>query len=203
MNLASVILFVISTSIDNLTIAISYGAKKIKINLLNNLVIAVMSFIFTYFSMGLGKILSSLISQNIADYIGNFIIIGFGIYTILSSFKDNSYKNTDVKGKFLSVDYFIQNPEKSDLNSSGVIDFKEAMLLGLILDVNNMGLGLGAGISGLSVIFTSILSFFTSILSIWAGCYIGRRYLSNLKGRLGGIISGILIVLIGIFDLIN
>ncbi|ORX22526.1 sporulation membrane protein YtaF, partial [Thermoanaerobacterium sp. PSU-2] len=54
MHVISSLLFSISANIDNFTVAIAYGIKKIRIGILSNLLIALVSGIGTFLSMFIG-----------------------------------------------------------------------------------------------------------------------------------------------------
>lgn len=71
------------------------------------------------------------------------------------------YKKTTFKeeNNLSKLGDILNNPESADTDTSGNIDLKESSSLAIALALNNMGLGIGASITGLNVVFTSILTF--------------------------------------------
>lgn len=210
MHIVSVLLFVISASLDNLIVGIAYGIKKLKIPLSSNLIIAFISCIGTFISMLLGKFLGNFMSYRNSNIIGSSILIFIGLYFIIKSYKrDNG--NISLEKKLLSneskAEYSNQyeeiliKPEKADKDNSGNIDFKEALTLGLALALNNIGLGIGASITGLSISLTCSLTLIFSLTAIPLGFIIGKKFLSSILENKAEIISGIIIILLGVYEL--
>ncbi|MDP4177399.1 MAG: sporulation membrane protein YtaF [Bacillota bacterium] len=207
MQILSAFLFAFSANVDNLAVGVTYGIRKLKIGLLNSIIIAFMSCLGTFISMLLGKIICKFVPINITDAIGSFLLIGLGVWSIYESEKplpnsDNNDKRSD-HYKLLSYDELLNEPEKADLDNSGFIDLKESVMLGIALAFNNMGMGIGGSIIGLNILLTSILTFVLSLVFISLGCYLGKKITSSHLGKLSGIIAGFLIMSLGIYELLK
>lgn len=210
MHILSILLFVISASLDNLVVGIAYGVKKLRISLISNLLIAFISCAGTFLSMLIGKLIGYFISPIYANIIGSSILIILGLWFIISSLKKRGIKKEESaietpKEKQVKIEYYncgelLQSPEKADIDNSGNIDLKEAVALGFALALNNMGLGIGASISGLSLTLTSLLTFIFSFLTIPIGYYIGKKFLSRILESNADIISGIIIILLALYQ---
>jgi putative sporulation protein YtaF len=100
----------------------------------------------------------------------------------------------------IAYEGFLENPEKADTDRSGHIDFKESIAIAFSLTINNLGSGVGAGISGLNVIVTTALTFFFSFLAIMSGYILGDRRILKLTGAWAGVISGCSMMLLGIYE---
>jgi putative sporulation protein YtaF len=107
----------------------------------------------------------------------------------------------DIKTDF--YDEFLKHPEVADKNNSHNIEFKESIILGIALSINNVGLGIGVSIIGLNPYLSSILSIIFSLIFIQAGFYIGDSFLSSLFKRYATLISGIIIVFLGFYTLFH
>lgn len=205
-----ILLFVISSSLDNFVVGLSYGIKKIKINFFNNLLIALISGIGTFLAMALGNILKLYIPPSLANYIGCGILMLLGIYLIFDFFR-LKYKNYNFERKksnstLEKIDFYdeiLNHPEIIDKDKSNIIEFKESLILGIALSLNNFGLGIGASIIGLNIYLTSLLSIIFSLIFIQAGFYIGHKYLSKIFENYATLISGIIIFLLGLYSLIH
>jgi putative Mn2+ efflux pump MntP len=99
-----------------------------------------------------------------------------------------------------SYESFLEYPEKADMDRSGHIDVKESISLAFGLTINNLGGGVGAGISGLNIVLTSVLTFIFSILAIVAGYFMGDRLTANMTTVWTGVLSGLMIVALGIYE---
>ncbi|SPF42984.1 Putative membrane protein (fragment) [Candidatus Desulfosporosinus infrequens] len=96
----------------------------------------------------------------------------------------------------------LSDSSKADRNANGVISINEAVFLGISLSLNCIVTGLGAGLSGLSLIPVTASVFLFSLLTISIGYALGNRANFLHFGYLSQIISGALLVAIGIHDLI-
>lgn len=210
MHILSILLFVISASLDNLVVGIAYGIRKLKISLLSNLLIAFISCAGTLLSMLVGKLIGYFMSPHNANIIGSILLAILGLWFIISSLKKSTLKKEEFdivtsQKKQNKIEYYncgelLESPEKADIDNSGNIDLKEALTLGLALALNNMGLGIGASIAGLSITLTSLLTFLFSFLTIPIGYYVGKNFLSKILENKADMISGIIIILLAIYE---
>lgn len=205
MSLLSILLFVISSSSDNLIVGLSYGAKRVKINAISNFMISFISGFGTFLAMLFGKMFIKIISLKCSDRIGSGILICFGIYLLfhwLKNIKCNrKTEEYDCVPEYNRYDSTLRNPEIIDTNHSKTIEIKEAVILGLVLCLNNICLGIGAGITGVNIYITSIASFVFSLLFLPAGYYLGRNIFSERLSGYSEIISICLIIILGIYEL--
>lgn len=188
MHLLSIALFSISSNLDNLTVSIGYGMENIKIKFFSNFIISFISAFGTFISMSVGSIIVHFINSKIANNIGSFILIFIGIYFCYQFFKNKSNDN------------LINNPSRADKDNSKVIEPKEAFSLAFALTINNFGVGFGASVAGLNVFITSIVTFFISALFLEIGDKLGSGFFSKIFGKYSDLISGLLIVFIGIYE---
>lgn len=204
MHILSVLFFALSSSSDNFIIGLSYGAKKIKINFINNLLVAFISCIGTVTAMLFGKLFIKLIAPQFTNMFGSLILILFGIFMLFNIYKKNSNNKKELKCENSSVHHYnemIEHPETVDKDNSKTIEFKEAIILGIILCINNIGLGIGASISGLNIYLTSFSSLIFSIVFIKLGYYFGSIVISSKLASYSEIISAFVIILLGIYEL--
>lgn len=69
------------------------------------------------------------------------------------------------------------------------------MSLGLALSLDSIAAGIGAASSELSLPLTALLTFSISLLSVFAGCRLGR-FLADRSGLNLSVMGGILLVLL-------
>jgi putative Mn2+ efflux pump MntP len=99
-----------------------------------------------------------------------------------------------------SYEKYLEKPEKADLDRSGYIDVRESVALAFGLTLNNLGSGLGGGISNLNVIITTLLVFALSLLGMPGGYFLGNRFTTKVSGFWAGIISGVLVIVTGVYE---
>lgn len=230
MYLISVFLLAIASNVDNLAVAIAYGVRKIKIGSLSNLVISLVTGIGTYISISVGKTISNYLAGSLSNLIGSFVLIAIGLWVIWETQQQEKKRNRDkfrlreqrrvsvasgtgrnisdssTDSSFeqfyegVSYESFIEEPEKADKDKSGYIDVKESIALALGLTINNLVIGVGAGICGFQVNITSFLSFILSLFAITGGYFLGDRFKVKMSRIWTGILSGCLLIGLGVYE---
>jgi putative sporulation protein YtaF len=196
----SALLFSLSFNMDNIVVGTAYGIKKIKIGVWANLIIAAVTTIGTYLSMSAGTYIAVFLPASSANLIGSLAIGLLGLYFIIQS-AVKLFRNTKPKELALkNITDMMEYAEESDFNSNGKIDKKEAFFLGLGLMLNNLGTGITASLAHVNIPFTTVATFVLSILTLLLGEAIGNRALGKLFGKYAPMISGILLVVLGIFE---
>ena len=213
--LFSIILLSLSTSIDSFGIGITYGLRNLKITKFAKFVLFVISICITYFAIFIGRNLGLILSPIMSKLIGAFILIIIG-----QIFKKNDNKiprklqndqNTDKKFyklfiRFLGITiHIIKDPISSDLDSSCVIDTKEALYLGFSLSLDSFCIGLGISILGYALIVFPILVALFQLIFLSIGTSIGKHICkkSNIPDNIWNLISAILLITIGISRLVS
>lgn len=122
MHWITIILIGIAANLDNLGIGLAYGVKQVKIPILSNAVIAVMSMIVTYIAVTAGSTVVAYISPHTANLLGSLLLCIIGLWTLMS----NNFSKQQIAG----------NPELFDEDKNLVISTREAMALGFVLSAN-------------------------------------------------------------------
>lgn len=200
MNLFSILSFSICSSSDSFIIGLNYGIKKIKINLILNIFVALISSLGTFLSMYFGKVLEGFLPNKLSKYLGPVMLILFGLYMLYNSM--NKYRvDKTIKRKKSAYLELINNPEIIDINSSNSIDFKEAIFLGIFLSINNIGIGIGASISGINIILTTAFSFVFCFIFLKFGYLVGKLLNHNKLSNVIELFASMIIILLGILNL--
>lgn len=199
----SALLYSLSSNLDNLVIGIAYGVKKIKIGLISNLIIATVTSIGTLISMSVRKFISGFLPTSLTNMLGAVIIMLLGLYFLIQSILKLIPKSYSNSLALKNVDEIMDYAEKSDSDNSGTLNIKEAFVVSLGLMLNNLGTGLAASITGVNVSITVICTFILSIALLMLGKSIGHNILGSICGKYAPLISGVLLIILGIFELIN
>ncbi len=207
-------LLAVVSNTDNFAVGISYGTRRIQIPFISNLIIALITGIGTLVSMLLGEAISNILSPKAATLLGAIIIIVVGIWIfvkeILNITKEDSNKNgREVRkieissyGSIGKIPKILENPFLADWDFSGYISVSESIILGCALALNNMANGIGAGLAGINPFITAIFAFIISLLSIWVGIKLGHDYVHNFFGKLSAPLSGLILIIIGIYEIL-
>lgn len=193
MEIFMIVLMTLAATADSFIIAFNYGIKKVVISSSSNLFISIFCLFGTLVSMLIGRFLGGLITVQSANILGSIVLIGFSTYML---------KNALLPDKGDKHQY-NQDPVAVDKDKSNVIEFRESFLIGLLLSINNMGMGIGAGITGMPILITSMVCAGASYLFIRIGCIFGRRIYSLKVSRSLEIISGIFVLILGILGLFD
>lgn len=204
------LLFVVSSSLDNFVVGLSYGIKKIKINFMNNFIIAFISGIGTFISMIFGNFFKLYIPESFSNYIGSSLLILLGLYFLFDFFrsklKKNNFERKKPNNTIQKIEFYdeiLKHPEIADKDHSNTIEFKESVILGIALSLNNIGLGIGVSIIGLNIYLSSILSMVFSLIFIQAGFVIGDSLFSSLFEKYAALVSGLIILFLGMYSLFH
>ena len=167
----------LSSSIDSFGIGITYGIKNTKISYFAKFILFAISFGISVLSICFGSLIKNIFSDAITKLLANLILIGIGIFVC------------------------FQDPSSSDLDCSNSIDSKEALILGFALSLDSFCIGTCGSVLGIHfLLFPLFISTFQFIF-LSVGNRLGKklyrfRYLSD---RIWSVISGLLLILIGIF----
>lgn len=210
------LILAISSSIDSLGIGITYGIKDTTISYIGKVILFVISFLVTVFSLWFGNIIKSVFNEDYIKFLGSSILILMGFFmcfqalkkdtkTKINKLEDNTEKVYQFFIKFLGITIqIIKNPISSDMDNSKLIDSKEALFLGLALSLDSFCIGIGGSIIGISYTFFPFFIAVFQLLFLSFGNFLGRRLyrLSRLPDNIWSIVSGVLLVVIGIVKLV-
>ncbi len=198
---------VIAVSLDGFGVGMTYGMRKIRINVIGLAIIVSCSGIIVLISMTMGHMIRTFIPQYVTSMIGSFILIGLGLFVLFSIVRQNqSRKKAERVSKTLKspvqrVTAVIQNPAEADKDQSGIISPSEATVLGTALALDAFAAGLGASMLGYSPLVTAISIALMSGLFLFSGMTLGR-FLSKSKTLTKlTYLPPLILITIGIFHL--
>lgn len=199
----SALSFSLASNLDNAVIGIAYGIKKVRIGIIANLIIAFVTSAGTFLSMLVGAYISNFFPHSVANGLGALVIIILGVYFAIQSIMKLVDNRMSKDLALKNITDMIEYAEKSDLDNSGDINMKEALIVAFGLTFNNLGTGVAASVTGVSIEFTVISTFILSILTIKFGESIGNHVLGEILGKYAPLISGILLIILGIIEVHN
>lgn len=202
MYLFSALLFALSANIDSLIIGLSCGIRKTRISFLQILLISLITLCGTLAALVTGGELLTFFPFPYAEYTGKMILLGFGLYyaakfLFMTLFHPRLQQNDAKQSDCSSTEITSDNPCAP--LSCQTLSLKSACLFGVSLSANNLGIGLGASISGLPLIPASLISFAASVLFLLLGNYAGRCMSFQKSEQYADLFCGLLLILLSFF----
>ena len=173
------LLFGISASLDALLVGCALGLQKVPLPAKHNLLISAVTLIGTVISISLGNLLLPLILFGLY-YTGKWLV---------SRWRCSSSDNSSLCR------------EKKKFAEHRNLTLPQTLALGCALSMNNIGIGFSASITGLPFLPASISTFFCSFGFLTLGSRLGRSVLLQQVGEYADPISGLLLILLGLWQL--
>lgn len=203
MGLLYTFVIALANNLDNIGVRIAYSIRGIKIPVPKNLWISVITFIISAGASYFGEFTAKYLSRDITSIISMILLVGIGLWIIIEPYIKNKKEEVVAEKKDFTIKGILRNPENADVDNSIDIDFREATLLGIALSVNNIGGGISAGMIGLPWYFVGVFSAIISFVALWLGNYVTDFFKKwNLESK-ATIISGLALILLGIYQLFN
>lgn len=231
MLLLTVLAFAVALSLDGFGVGVAYGIRRIKIPFTSLVVISLTSSAAIGVSMLFGHLVARYVSLTAAKYLGAAILIGVGIWVLINTWRglpeggganispdttpvekpsidtgaapESVRRVLKIRLPFGLVIEIIREPARADLDKSGVISAREAMLLGLALAMDALGAGFGAAMTGFEPVLTVPVVGLTKFCLVGLGCMLGRRYAANWLGDRAATIPGWVLIGLGIMRVLK
>lgn len=179
-HLLTAVLLAMSSNVDNFGVGLAYGVGGRAVRAGHNLLIAAASACGTFVSMAAGEWVNDFMSEACASLVGAALMIAIGLYAVWRAARAGSGRP----------------PRLAPATTT-----REAALLGLALSLNNLVIGLGAGISHVDIPVTTALTMAASAAAIAGGCRLGRRASIALSQSALGVTAGLIVIAVGIYEL--
>jgi putative sporulation protein YtaF len=208
------LLIALSCNLDNVGVGLSYGARGIRLPLITNLYIALLTGVGTGLAMVLGQQTFLFLSPESGAVLGGAILVVMGIWVILQETlfkksrqcpeprKPRSGEDLGRNSVWQQLVCILEYPALADDDFSGHIDLKEGTLLGLALMLNNLPNGVAAAMLQLPVALTTLAVGVLSLLTFWLGMGIGANIGSRGNGKWTWVASGLVLMGIGLTEII-
>ncbi len=198
MSFLTVLLFSASVTCDSLIIGLSYGSRKIKINFLNNIIVGMISCLGTMVGMYAGHLFDMFLVESVTKCLGSVLLFLFGLYMFYQALSKQITAKSDSHKVVSDAADLAENFDKDHSKS---IELSEALLLGIFLCINNVGLGVGAALAGLDILMTSFTCLVLSVLFIEIGCRLTYNLLSEKTVVYAEYIASLMIMLLAVYEL--
>jgi len=217
MEFFTLILFALALNMDTFATGVAYGIRRIKIPFSSLLIISGLSVLAITLSMLAGNVLAGFFSEAFAQRLGGIILLLIGIWFFLQSLGKNIIRGsgeagaTGEGGKTLLhiriyslglVIHVLREPHRADLDRSGEISAREALLLGTALAMDSFGAGFAACLLGFDPVLTAALVGGGHIALTYLGLLAGRGFSATWLGKQLSVLPGCILILLGLARLI-
>lgn len=204
----SLLLLALAVSLDGFSVGFTYGLRKMQIPFKSITIIALCSAITLMIAMGIGHLIETLLSPQLAESIGGIVLVILGGWVLYQFFRPEKSKeilphektivNFEIKSLGIVIN-ILKKPMSADFDKSGTITGIEAFMLGLALSLDAFGAGIGAAMLGFSPVYLAVTVAVMSSLFVTIGMKVGSIFSrTNWAGKFG-FIPGILLIIIGIW----
>ncbi|SHE31961.1 sporulation membrane protein YtaF [Desulforamulus putei] len=213
MELLTLVAFALALNMDALGTGVAYGIRKIRIPFSSLMIISGMSVLTVVFSMTAGRMVAQLISPGFAHRLGGILLLLVGIWILVQSIREarredredgRELERTVMQIRIKSMGLVIQvlrEPSMADLDRSGVISAREALLLGAALAMDAFGAGFAVSMFGFSPILTAAVVGIGHILLTYAGLLLGKYFACTGIGRQIAMLPGCILIAMGILKI--
>lgn len=184
----------LGANLDNLGVGVAYGIRRIHVDWKANAIIAGIALAATAGAGLIGHALGTAMNVHTANRIGAGILLLVGLWVGVTTWLDRAVPSPapgnqpqrllriplGLPGFWLEI---LRDPQKADVDRTGTIDPGEAVLLGIALCLNNLGIGLGGGLAGHATLPMAALTAAGSWITISVGDWLGRVAGSRWLGR--------------------
>jgi putative Mn2+ efflux pump MntP len=192
----SAVLIATVSNLDNLGAGVAFGLRETRITAVPNAVIAALTMTATAAAVISGRALSGVLPASLAAALGASIISAIGAWSLLVAL---------VPARFLTKSFqrrsggLIGGRHLPSLRYAGKqgLALRDALVLGAALSLNNLAAGVGAGISGIPPLATTLLVGALSLVCIGGGSRGGLSIGRRLGGRPASLIAGVILLGVG------
>jgi putative Mn2+ efflux pump MntP len=169
-------------SIDNMGIGIAYSISGKKVPLFKNFLISTMAFVVSYVSTISGSIAARFLNERTCTILSVAILTFMGARMIYEAFSKK---------------------EEEDPKLYNIISNKEAITVGTLLALDDVGSSVSSGLVGYGPVIVSLPFFIISFIIFFLANY-GTKFTSKLNiGRKATIVSGALMIVLGLLRLFD
>lgn len=213
MKLLTLALFAMALNMDSFAVGVVYGVRKIKMPLASLAIICLISMGAISISMLMGGILAAYFSPVLAHRLGGIILLFLGLWVLLQSVlekKSNSdneetdavHTGTIIRIHIRSLGLAIQilrEPSKADLDRSGIISAKEAVLLGFTLALDAFAAGFAISLLSFGILPTALMVGCGQFLFTYLGLLAGTYAIATSLSQKISILPGFILIALGLF----
>jgi len=200
--LVALLVFGVALSLDGFAAGLAYGLRRIQMPFLSLMIICLTSGIAISISLGLGFAAAQVMAPEAAQVIGGILLIFLGVWILNQALRRITRRPLCIRiPPFGMVIQVLFEPLDADMDQSGAICSREALILGIALALDAFAAGFAIALSGLHSIFVPLFVTVGLFLLINLGILLGQRTSDVLSEKVN-LLPGCLLIMLGMFRLI-
>lgn len=215
MELLALALFALALNMDSFAAGVAYGVRNIKLPVTSLAIISSMSMGAITMSMLMGSALAGYFSPTFAHRLGGVILLLIGLWVLIQSLQESGREkrgetpeedepSTIMQIHIRSLGLVIQilrEPSRADLDRSGTISSKEAVLLGLALALDALAAGFAVSMLGFSILPTALMVGIGHFLLTYLGLQAGIGAMATGLSQKISVLPGFILIALGLFKI--
>ena len=202
-------LLVVALCMDAFMASLAYGAGNIKIPFRSAFVIGLIGTSFLALSLFAAGIVARFVPAYICALASFILLMVLGVSSLfqnaikayLKTLKNNSKK---LSFKYANIGFIIDiylDETQADSDRSKVLSVKEAVYLAVVLSMDSLVTGFGAGLGAMSYVSTLAMSLVLGVLAVMLGGRIGAK-IAGRKGLDLSWMGGAILILLAVVRMI-
>jgi putative sporulation protein YtaF len=202
-----VMLFVLAlaSSLDSLGVGVAYGLSGTRVRFTAHISIGIVMLAITWGSVALGNRISHYLPDQVTHIGSALIFAGIGLWTLLPMLRRKSQSSNETAtldpNRRLSPTAVLEALTRADIDHSRDIDWREGVLLGVALSLNNIGGGISAGLIHIGAAEMALLSVFFNVVCLTGGHLLGVQLRASRISDYAQAVSGVLLIAVGLWQL--
>ena len=182
--LAAALLFAAACNFDTVILAMGWAARGVRPSPAHTLVIAGLTTLITWLSLALGGGSAAALGGGLGGALGGLVLAGIGLWFVL-----DWLRSLGAPG----------GPE-SPPAGKGLLGW---VALAAALAVNNAGVGVAAGASGVGPALASLANFLLTLAALPLGRVLADKAAGRLLGNYALPLSGLILVGLGVWQVLG
>jgi putative sporulation protein YtaF len=201
MELLALLVVGIALSLDGFAAGVAYGLRRIQMPFLSLIIICLTSGVAVSVSIGLGYAAAQVMAPKPAQVLGGILLIVLGVWILSQALRRIARHPLLIRIPPLGmVVQVLFEPLDADMDQSGGISPREALILGMALALDAFAAGFAVALSGLHNLFVPLFVTVGLFLLVSLGIVLGRRASDALKEKVN-LLPGCLLIVLGMFRL--
>lgn len=200
----SAFLLSIALNLEILRVSLYYGIKKINVPKSSAIFLAMTISIGMFFSMYVGKLILNLFNPQLGNIFGGVLLGFIGVYFLAEYIRlekeHAGYDTSYYLESSLKYKNILENPIIIDSDKSNHIDMKECLNLSVALILNNFFTGFAGSLTGVSIGLSIFFYFIIALVSVYLPSINSHLYISKWVCKYSNLISGIILIILGIYE---
>ena len=169
-------LFAAACNLDTVILSMSCAVRGVRLSAGQSLVLAGLTTLITWLSLVLGDAAALVLGGRLPGVLGGLALVGVGLWSVLD---------------------WLRRPDHTE-QPEGLGGGSVA--LAAALAVNNAGVGVAAGVSGIPPLAAALANFAVTLAALPLGRRLGDKVAGRLLGEYALPLSGMLLVALGLWE---